>query len=409
MPTVAGWQLLIISLAAFAAGRAFGLLEMYAVGATGAAAVTAALAARALHPSRLVVRRTRSVMLLAAGSQAVVSLEIANRSRLRSPSVVLRDRIAGPHGAIETRLEVAPMAGRSSASRSAPPVSGRYTVTAERRGVLQIGPIRLDDQDPLGLARRSRQLDVRSRVIVHPPLEDLSFATAPRGDDPMSGEQMHWTLRQTADDFDTLRGYVSGDDPRHIHWPSTARLDELMVRQYRPALQGQVIVVLDTRPPGDAEAAQDCTTSVAASVVLASLTAGDQARIITTDGRVTPTLHSLSDMPTALEFCAALSGGGEYAADTVSKVAGVRSMVVAVTASPDTADRPAARHHLMRTLGASLLISCDAARWNAPAAAQSSVAAGDWLHLTGAGQLRDLWAATRRGGCHSRRGASVSA
>lgn len=409
MPTVAGWQLLIVSLAAFAAGRAFGLLEMYAVGAAGAAAVTAALAARALHPSRLMVRRTTSVLFLAAGSQAVVSLEITNRSRLRSPSVVLRDRIAGRHGAVETRLEVAPITGRSSASRSAPPVRGLYAVAAERRGVLQIGPIRIDDQDPLGLARRSRQLDVRSRVIVHPPLEDLSLAAAPRGDDPMSGEQMRWALRQAADDFDTLRGYVSGDDPRHIHWPSTARLDELMVRQYRPALQGHVTVVLDTRPPGDAEAAQDCTTSVAASVVLASLTAGDQARIITTDGRVTPTLHSLSDMPTALEFCAALSGGGEYAADTVSKAPGVRSMVVAVTASSGAADRPAVRRHLMRTLRASLLITCDTARWNAPEAAQSSGAAGDWLHLTGAGQLRDLWAATRRGGRHSRRGAGISA
>ena len=106
-----------------------------------------------------------------------------------------------------------------------------------------------------------------------------------------------------------LRPYAAGDDPRHIHWKSTARLGEFMVSRFQPSRPGRLTVVIDTRPPGDAASVQDRTTSVAASIVSSVLRAGDEARILTTDGRGTPVLQRRSDVAVALEFLALLAGG----------------------------------------------------------------------------------------------------
>ncbi len=377
MPTPVGWRLLGVGVAAVAGGRVLGILELYVIGATAAAAVVTALAVRLVHPSRLSVRRRVSSSMVAVSEPLDVRLEVENRSRLPSPTVLISEQVSD---ADDVRFRVAPAPAGSAAA-------GSYRLQPARRGVLEIGPARVEDCDALGLARRRRTLESRTHVIVHPPIERLASPRLPVGGDlSLPVEFRRRPLGLTSEEFDVLRPYVEGDDLRHIHWRSTARLDELVVRRFEPSRPGSMTVVIDTRPPGDAAAVQDHTTSVAASIVCAVLRSGDEARILTTDGRGTPRLSHRHDVGAALEFLAVLEGGQP----TIETAAADRaSVVVAVTASRAAIDDAGARQELARRLGASLVVTCGAGR-SGPASPAADLE-GRWIHLTGPGQLPGLW------------------
>ena len=72
--------------------------------------------------------------------------------------------------------------------------------------------------------------------------------------------------RPQGDDFYALRDYVVGDDLRRVHWPSTARHDELMVRQDEMPWQGRATVLLDVRRAAHTAASLELAVSAAASV-----------------------------------------------------------------------------------------------------------------------------------------------
>ena len=263
---------------------------------------------------------------------------------------------------------------------------GAYRLPTTRRGVLEIGPIHIDDLDPMGLAKRSHRVPSVVRLVVHPPMEALPISRLPSGDDPLLGEELRQSLGMSTEDFDGLREYVTGDDPRRIHWRSTARYDELMVRQYRPPRHGRLTVVIDTRPPSDTEAAQDRTTSVAASIVAAVLAGGDVVRIQTTDGRGTSLLTGVAQLDVALEFLALLDGGDSRIASTVPDT---NATVVAVTATADVATDRHVRSRLLQRLRASVVITCDIPRWGMAPSTDNGTR--EWIHLTGPGQLPDAW------------------
>ena len=377
MPTPTGWKLLALGVAAVAGGRALGILELYVIGATAAAAVVTALAVRLVHPSRLSIRRRTSSPMVAVSEPLEVRLEVANRARLPSPTVRVTERVTG---AGDVRFSVAPVAGSAS-------VTSSYRLQPARRGVLEIGPTLIEDMDGLGLARRRRTLAAQSRVIVHPPIEQLVSPRLPVGGDlSLPIDVRRRSLGLTSEEFDVLRPYTEGDDLRHIHWRSTARLDELIVRRFEPSRPGRLTVVIDTRPPGDAAAVQDHTTSVAASIVCAVLRSGDEARILTTDGRGTPLLAHRYDTGAALEFLALLEGGRPVVGvETVDDP----SVVVAVTASPEAVVDEGARAGLAQRLGAWMVITHGAGH-PGPTSPVADIEGG-WIHLTGPGQLPGLW------------------
>ena len=377
MPTTSGWKLLAFGVTAVVGGRAFGILEFYVIGAAAMSVVVMALAVRLVHPSRLSIARRVSSTMVAVGEQVEVRLEIANLAGVASPTVRIQDHL---NGAGDARFTLAPVPGGSTAV-------GSYCLQPARRGVLEIGPIGIEDIDGLGLAHRRRILGGSTRVVVHPVIERLGSPRLPVGGDlSLPIEFRRRSLGLETEEFDVLRPYAEGDDLRHIHWRSTARLDELVVRRFQPCRPGRLTVVIDTRPPGDASAVLDATTSVAASIASAVLRSGDEARILTTDGRGTPLLAHRSDVGIALEFLALLEGGRPVI--DVETIDG-GSVVVAVTASQDAIDDDGSRHGLAQRLQASLVITHGAGH-RGPTSPGAD-ARGGWIHLTGPGQLPGLW------------------
>ena len=86
------------------------------------------------------------------------------------------------------------------------------------------------------------------------------------------------------DAFRGLREYVAGDDLRLVHWRSSARTGELVVRQDEQPRPQATAVVLDLRRTAHAGLSLERAVSVAASVVLAGRRAGQEVVLATTDG-----------------------------------------------------------------------------------------------------------------------------
>jgi uncharacterized protein (DUF58 family) len=85
------------------------------------------------------------------------------------------------------------------------------------------------------------------RIVVYPALEKLSGFPIVRGQDPAMQASRPEHSRRGGEDFYTLREYQRGDDLRRVHWPSSAKTDELMIRQLETPWQSRALVLLDVR------------------------------------------------------------------------------------------------------------------------------------------------------------------
>ncbi|MCB7136836.1 DUF58 domain-containing protein [Cellulosimicrobium marinum] len=120
-----------------------------------------------------------------------------------------------------------------------------FTVPTNRRSVISVGPVRSVRADPLGLLRREVVWTEPEELFVHPRVKNLTGSS--------TGFLKDLEGRVTTDisnsdvSFHALRDYVPGDDRRHIHWKTTARTGQLMVRQFEETRRSHLAVLLSTR------------------------------------------------------------------------------------------------------------------------------------------------------------------
>lgn len=154
-------------------------------------------------------------------------------------------------------------------------------IPTRRRGVFDIGPLAVERVDPLGLALGRRQHTDTGRIIVHPRIHPL---TGPYG--AMHTVEDEAVVRSAASDplsgFVSLREYVDGDDPRLIHWPTSARMGTLMLREHVELRRPDFTVVLDAVAEVATEDDFEEMVDVAASVAVHALSNGVTVRLRTT-------------------------------------------------------------------------------------------------------------------------------
>jgi uncharacterized protein (DUF58 family) len=122
----------------------------------------------------------------------------------------------------------------------------RYRVTPPERGVYKFGDIHVRVEGPLGLAARPIRAPVSEEVKVFPRLQPLRYpdlVSYRRTSRQWGLMRARW--RGEGREFEALREYVEGDDPRKIHWKATARLDRPIVQEFQPEKNQNVIMVLD--------------------------------------------------------------------------------------------------------------------------------------------------------------------
>jgi uncharacterized protein (DUF58 family) len=117
-----------------------------------------------------------------------------------------------------------------------------YRHTLARRGRYVFTAFRISTKFPFALFRKSRLVDHTSEVIVFPALIPLAHLLAAVA--PAVGELSHGQ-RGRRGHFHGIREYRVGDDPRDVHWRSSARRGRLMVREYEDAAVRQVTLYVD--------------------------------------------------------------------------------------------------------------------------------------------------------------------
>lgn len=275
MLTRRGWALAVGALGLAVAGRVLGVLELFVLAAGAWALVGVALVRLAARPSPVRARRTLTPARVGAGDDSFVELALANAGRRATAVLELRDPVGG--GPRRARLLLAPMAPGEERTAG-------YRIPTERRGIVAVGPLQAHRFDPLGLASAARVVAPVTELIVHPAVEALVPAPSAPGDERRGGWRRATATGQAGQDFYALRPWVVGDDLRRVHWPSTARRDELMVRQHDLPWQGRATVVLDTDDVVHDEESFETAVSAAASVLVASARAGSLVRLVGTDG-----------------------------------------------------------------------------------------------------------------------------
>ena len=212
---------------------------------------------------------TRVSLLLDPGG---ISLGAVSRVRDRLPSALGDTRWYGFAPGLGNRAQLV-----------------EYDLRPAWRGRYQLGPLEHAVADGLGLARSVRVLPGRAELLVTPRVEPLANLRAASGVGLANDTTLLRTGLGSADDV-LIREYRHGDDVRRVHWRSTARTGQLMVRREERAWDPSATVLVDNRSRGYSTRVHDDRlewgVSAAASIALHLLSDGFDLNLVAADGVV---------------------------------------------------------------------------------------------------------------------------
>jgi uncharacterized protein (DUF58 family) len=142
-----------------------------------------------------------------------------------------------------------------------------YRIPTEQRGLIELGPLRVERADHFGLASSGAFIGVSHEVLVFPRRIDVPF---PHLDSAGSiGQRLRLrSFASSGSEFHSQREYVPGDDLRRINWKASARTSELIVREIaREGLTRCAIAVDLCQQSYDSSDMFELAISMAASVV----------------------------------------------------------------------------------------------------------------------------------------------
>ncbi|WP_328912908.1 MULTISPECIES: DUF58 domain-containing protein [unclassified Streptomyces] len=218
-----------------------------------------------------------------AMSEARVHLRVDNVSRAHSGLLMLQDRVPyvlGPRPRFV--LDRVEPGGHREVS---------YRVRSDLRGRYPLGPLQLRLSDPFGMVELTRSFSAYDTLTVVPRVEPLP-AVRLAGESTGYGENRTRALAFSGEDDVIPRGYRHGDDLRRVHWRSTAKYGELMVRREEQPHRARCTVLLDTRRDAyfgaGPDSAFEWAVSGSASVATHMLERGFAVRLLTDTGSSVP-------------------------------------------------------------------------------------------------------------------------
>jgi uncharacterized protein (DUF58 family) len=279
--TTRGRCLLAGGIATAACAVALDERDLLRVGAFVALLPLLALVLAALGRRTVRVRRTPDAARVPVGTATEVELAVHGRAAV------------GPLDLLDTVPDAAgaPRPPRFTVTPRSSGVRVRYPLRPVLRGAHRLGPAVVHGVDPLGLAEFARTVPGTDRLLVLPRTTVLRGLPPALGS--ADGAHGAGAARAGQGRSDVLvRPYRSGDELRRVHWRSTARHGELMVRLEEQPWRGGVTVLLDRRagahrghgPSGSLEWA----VAFVASVGVHLLERGEPVEVVTDDGGPLP-------------------------------------------------------------------------------------------------------------------------
>lgn len=275
-----GWSLLGAALGLAVGGFLLGTIEMLVLGVAALALVVGSsawlLAGR--KPDLLAQRRVRPERLH-VGADGRIDLRVENRAGAASPLLAATDWF--DEGRRAARFLVPPLAP-GAVARAA------YRIPTRRRGRYRVGPLTVSVSDPFGLARRELPGTTDSEVLVRPRVHDIvaPVAAGTRLASQSAPAAPRATPSDLGDEFLALREYELGDDLRRVHWRSTARTGDVMIRQNQARWRSRAAVVLDVRADAHDPQSFELAVEVAASVVARLVRLQRRVEVATSAGEV---------------------------------------------------------------------------------------------------------------------------
>lgn len=223
-----GWIVLLAAIASGAVAWLLGWSELLYLGATLAAGLVIGaffLIGRASFRVGIELTPRR----VTAGERAFGRLLVSNTGARRSSAT----RLDLPVGGGEAEFAIPPLAAAAEHEEL-------FAVPTSRRAVITAGPAVSERGDQLGLLRRRVRWADPVELFVHP----VTTLLAPSQSGLVRDLEGAVTAALTDNDlaFHALRPYEPGDDQRYVHWRSTARTGQLMVRQFQETRRSELVL-----------------------------------------------------------------------------------------------------------------------------------------------------------------------
>jgi uncharacterized protein (DUF58 family) len=192
---------------------------------------------------------------------------------------------------------------------------GSYVLDKVPRGRYPIESALAALEDPFGLERVEIPLPAGDSVLVYPRLVDLDALFSDSGARALEGRRL-LLRRPTGFDLHSVRDYEQGESLRRVHWPSTAKRGQLMVKELEDAPRDETAVLLDGDAATVGGVAPDTTfelqVQAAGSILKAHASRGRRASLIVNcASRAYQRVHSFDgDWLRALEVLAAVEPDG---------------------------------------------------------------------------------------------------
>lgn len=283
-----GRTFVAVGLISVAAGLLLGVVDLERVGVLLLALPLPAWFAVRQSRSGLQITHSVHPPRVSVGGRSDVHLALFNPHAFGTGPLRITETVPGSQ---PLRFSVSGIRGRQRRTVA-------YPLPTHRRGRFTVGPTDVTASDPFGLVTADSRSHNVAQLIVQPHRELLAPLPLPIAWRDGGTHSSHSVGSGGSDDA-SVRDYRHGDDLRKIHWRSTARSGNLMVRQEERPWHGQSLVLLDTRtgayPPASAELidgegnaadAFEWAVSAAASIACHLLDRGRRVSLVNGSGRV---------------------------------------------------------------------------------------------------------------------------
>jgi len=269
-----GWSLVGAAVALLVGARVLGVVELAMLAAAAFVAVAMAFVRLRRHRIVVVATRTLQPARAEAGTPGRADLALRNDGGRTTGVLSATDSFDG--GRRVARFLVPPLTRGESAEAA-------YRLPTGRRGIYVVGPLTVSVTDAFGMAEASAVATGTDRFVVYPKVENVLPLPGASSQEARVGS-FQASRVPIGLDFFGLREYEVGDDLRRVHWRSTARTGELMLRQDEMPWESRTTVLFDTRPSTHTSESFERAVEVAASLVTAHCKGRRHLRFLTTGG-----------------------------------------------------------------------------------------------------------------------------
>lgn len=372
-----GWVVLGGGIATLVVGLVLGWSELICVGVALLAAFSCSFGF-VFGRVAFAVKIELSPRRVVAGSRARGLMVLTN----------VRDKPSG-----ETRFELP--VGRGLAQFLIPGLAAGaeheelFTVPTNTRAVIVAGPAESIRGDELGMLRRVVRWAEPVELFVHPLTATLKPSAAGLLRD-LEGEVTK-TITNSDISFHALRAYEPGDDRRYVHWRTSARTGQLMVRQFEETRRSELIVLFaDDESYYETVDEFELAVSILASLAVQIIRDGTRISVLTSseDLRTTTAQSLLDDSCRITSSAGAFASARDFARIRTARLAPTSVVMIVSGSRFSTAEFRSIQHYFgfdTQTIG-----------FRAASGAAPRVDSKDGLRLATVGQLGDLPRVVRR-------------